>query len=159
MTTLEPGEGAPYWFFGGLVVLKSRAEETGGIFSLSEQWYRRGVATPLHVQPEDFEAFYVIQGEVTFFIEGQDEVRASAGSYAFVPAGVPHAFAVTSETAGFLNTTTAQHERFFLAVADPAPVAELPPEAPPDQERITTAAQRFGVEILGPPPFEATDNA
>lgn len=159
MTTLAPGEGRPYWFFGGLVVLKSSADESGGIFSLSEQWYRRGTATPLHVQPEDFEAFYVIQGQVTFFIEGQEPVRAAAGSYAFVPAGVPHAFAVTSETAGILNTTTPNHEQFFLAVADPAPAAELPPEGPPDMDRITAAAQQFGVDILGPPPFEGAENA
>ena len=106
----------------------------------------------LHSQPEDFESFYVIQGQVTLFLEGQEPVEASAGSYAYVPAGLPHAFRVTSETAGVLNYTTPLHEQFFLAVADPAPSFELPPEGPPDIERLEAAAQRFGVEILGPPP-------
>jgi hypothetical protein len=86
------------------------------------------------------------------FLEGQEPVEASAGSYAYVPAGLPHAFRVTSETAGVLNYTTPLHEQFFLAVADPAPSFELPPEGPPDIERLEAAAQRFGVEILGPPP-------
>lgn len=152
MTTLGPGEGEPFWFFGGLTVIKSRAEETGGAFSLSEQWYRRGVATPWHAQRGDFEAFYVIQGQVTFHVEGLEPIEASAGSYAFVPAGVPHAFRVASDTAGFLNYTTPNHEQFFIAVADPAPAFELPPEGPPDMEKVTAAAERFGVDLLGPPP-------
>jgi|AntDryMetagUQ889_1029465.scaffolds.fasta_scaffold07673_2 quercetin dioxygenase-like cupin family protein len=152
MITLGPGDGRPHWFFGGLVVLKASAEDTNSAFSVTEQWYPRGVATPLHSQPEDFESFYVIQGQVTLFLEGQEPVEASAGSYAYVPAGLPHAFRVTSETAGVLNYTTPLHEQFFLAVADPAPSFELPPEGPPDIERLEAAAQRFGVEILGPPP-------
>jgi dTDP-4-dehydrorhamnose 3,5-epimerase-like enzyme len=106
----------------------------------------------LHAQRADFEAFYVIQGQVSFYVDGSEPVEASAGSYAFVPAGVAHAFRVTSDTAGFLNYTTPNHEQFFVAVADPAPSFELPPEGPPDMERVTAAAERFGVEILGPPP-------
>lgn len=150
---LGPGDGLPYWFFGGLTVIKSSAEETGGAFSLSEQWYRGGTATPLHAQTDDFEAFYVIQGEVTFFLGNEQEpLRTKTGSYAYIPAGVPHAFAVTSETAGLLNYTTPNHEQFFIAVGEPAPAFELPPDGPPDMEKVNAAAQRFGVEILGPPP-------
>jgi hypothetical protein len=33
-----------------------------------------------------------------------------------------------------------------------APNRVLPPEGPPDMERVGAAAQRYGVEILGLPP-------
>lgn len=113
-----------------------------------------GVATPLHVQPEDDESFYVLDGEMTFFLEGEPPVRARAGHFVHVPRGVPHAFRVDSETASFQTLTTRQHEDFIRAVADPAPERVLPPPSPPDMDRIMAAAGRYGVEILGPPPGE-----
>jgi hypothetical protein len=55
--TLAPGDGPAYWFFGGLIIIKSSSEETGGAFCLSEHWFPRGAATPVHAQTADFEAF------------------------------------------------------------------------------------------------------
>ena len=63
-----------------------------------------------------------------------------------------HAFQVDSETARYLITTTPQHERFYRAISEPAQSRTLPPEEPPDMEKIEAAAQEYKVEILGPPP-------
>jgi quercetin dioxygenase-like cupin family protein len=145
-------EGEAFWFFGGLVTVKASAEQSGGRFALTEQLFPGGMATPLHRQPEDDGSFYVLDGEVTFYLEECQPIPASAGSFIQVPAGVAHAFRVDSETARILNITTAQHERFFRATSDPAPARTMPPEAPPDMERIMAAAQEYGVETLGPPP-------
>jgi hypothetical protein len=38
--------------FGGLATVKASAEQTGGGFSISEQEFLKGMATPLHSQPE-----------------------------------------------------------------------------------------------------------
>jgi quercetin dioxygenase-like cupin family protein len=145
-------EGEPFWFFGGLVTVKASAEQSGAGFALTEQSFPKGMATPLHRQPEDDESFYVLEGELTFYLEDGRPMPAAAGSFLHVPAGVAHAFQVDSETARILNITTAQHERFFRATSDPAQARTLPPEAPPDMERIMAAAREHGVEILGPPP-------
>jgi quercetin dioxygenase-like cupin family protein len=145
-------EGEALWFFGGLVTVKASAEQNGGGFALTEQLFPGGMATPLHSQPEDDESFYVLEGEVTFYLEDGQPIPASAGAFVHVPAGVAHAFRVDSETARVLNVTTAQHERFFRATGDPAHSRTLPPPAPPDMERIMAAAQEYGVQILGPPP-------
>ena len=59
-------EGEAFWFFGGLVTVKASAEQSGGRFALTEQLFPKGMATPLHVQFEDDESFYVLEGEVTF---------------------------------------------------------------------------------------------
>ena len=145
-------EGEPFWFSGGLVTVKASAEQSGTGVALTEQLFPRGMATPLHRQPEDDESFYVLEGELTFYLEDGQPIPASAGSFIHAPAGVAHAFQVDSQTARILNITTAQHERFFRATSDPAPARTLPPEAPPDMDRIMAAAQEYGVEILGPPP-------
>ncbi len=149
---LDPGEGEPLWFFGALATVKVSAEQSGGRFALIEQLAPRGMATPLHVQPEDDETFYVLEGELTFYLEDGQPIPASAGSFVHVPAGAPHAFQVDSETARVLDFTTPQHESFMRAAGEPAQERVLPPEGPPDMEKVGAAAKEYGVEILGPPP-------
>jgi quercetin dioxygenase-like cupin family protein len=110
-------EGEAFWFFGGLVTVKAPTLQLGGRYALTEHLYRGGVATPLHSQPEDEESLYVLDGELTFYLEDGQPMPASAGSFVHVPAGAVHAYQVDSETARILNVTTAQHERFFPGLA------------------------------------------
>jgi quercetin dioxygenase-like cupin family protein len=150
---LENSDGADaLWFFGTLALVKAGGDRTAGALSLVEQTARRGVATPLHVQDEDQETFYILDGELTFFVEDGTAIRAQAGDVVHVPAGVPHAFQVDSETARWLDVTTLQHERFFRAAGKPAPTRELPPDEPPDIDRVMSLADEYGIRILGPPP-------
>jgi quercetin dioxygenase-like cupin family protein len=149
---LGEGEGEALWFFGTLLLLKTTAEQTSGRFCLCEQRARRGMATPLHRQPADDETFVVLEGELQFFLGDGTPVTAEPGTTVHVPAGAPHAFAVSSEAARLLVLTTPNHEAFFRAAGEPAPEPVLPPEAPPDMAKVGEAAARFGVEILGPPP-------
>src|SRR5688572_5773116 len=109
-------EGEALWFFGMLVLTKVSGESSGGQFSLTEQLAPRGIATPFHRQIDDPETFYILDGEVTFYLSDQEPLVARAGDTIFVPAGEAHAFVVTSETARFLNLTTQNHEAFFRAV-------------------------------------------
>lgn len=145
-------DGEALWFFGTLLTVKAGAEQTGGRFALVEQYAPRGMATPLHIQPEDDETFYVLEGDLTFYIEDGQPIPAPAGSFVHIPAGTPHAFQVDSETARFLDLTTPQHESFMRAAGEPAQERVLPPPGPPDMERVGAAAQKYGVDIVGPPP-------
>lgn len=145
-------EGEILWFFGTILTFRATSEQTGGRFALVEQLARRGMATPLHVQPEDDESFYVIEGELTFYLGDGRPILAPAGSFVHVPAGAAHAFQVDSESARFLDLTTPQHESFMRAAGEPAQGRVLPPEGPPDMDRVGEASRHYGVEILGPPP-------
>jgi quercetin dioxygenase-like cupin family protein len=150
---LGPEQGEALWFFGTLATFKATAEQTGGQYSLVEQVAPRGVATPLHVQPEDHESFYVLEGELTFYLEDGRPIPAPTGSFVHIPKGRPHAFQVDSETARFLDLTTPQHEHFMRAAGEPAQGRDLPPAVPPAMvEKVNAIAQQYGVEILGPPP-------
>ncbi len=90
---------------------------------------------------------------MTFYLEDGQPIPASAGSFVHIPKGyVPHAFQVDSETARFLVLTKPPHEGFIRAAAEPAQARTLPPAGPPDMEKVGAAAQKYGLEILGPPP-------
>ena len=146
-------EGEAFWGFGSLWTIKAPAERTGGRFSLIEELASRGAATPLHIHREDDETFYVLEGELTFYLDDDQPIPATAGSFVHVPGGAAHAFRVDSETACYLIITTPQHERFYRAAfGDPAQSRDLPPEGEPDWDRINAAAQEYKVEALGPPP-------
>ncbi|MGH3090544.1 MAG: quercetin 2,3-dioxygenase [Rubrobacteraceae bacterium] len=145
-------DGETFRGFGSLVTIKASAEQTGGRFSLIEMLSPGGVATPLHAHREDDETFYVMEGDLTFYLEDGQPIPASAGSFVHAPGGVVHAFQVDSETARYLVITTHQHELFYRAISDPTQTRSIPPEAPLDMEKIGAAAKEYAVEILGPPP-------
>ena len=149
---LGPGDGEAFWGFGSLGTVKASAEQTGGRFSMIEEISPKGASTPLHHHPDD-EAFYVLEGEMTFYLEDDQPVAAPAGSFVHVPGGAVHAFRVDSETARYIIITTARHESFYRAAfGDPAGSRDLPPKSELDWGRINAAAEKFEVEVVGPPP-------
>lgn len=57
-----------------------------------------------HYHANHSDAFYVLEGELEFQIEGQQPARASAGTIVVAPRGAVHAFPVAvAGTARFLN--------------------------------------------------------
>ena len=128
---LDPQQGEALWFIGNLATVKVSAEQTGGGYVITEQMFPGGTATPLHSQPDDDETFYVLEGDLTFYLE--DGQPLSAGSFVHVPARTAHAYQVDSETARLPNIPT-------------------PPQARPDMDKVMAAANEHGVEIPGPPP-------
>ena len=148
-----PNEGDALWFLGSLVTIKSSAESTDGRVGVTENLAARGGGSPLHVHRREDEWFYVMEGELTFWVGGETIV-APAGSFVYGPRDIPHTFVVTSDEARFLLVVEpAGFEGFIGEIGDPA--AELvippPPDAPPDMEKMVASAAGYGVEILGPP--------
>ena len=66
MIALAPGEGSAVWFLGNRMVMKATAASTGGAFGLVESLIAPGAAPPMQVQYDEDEAFYVLDGELTF---------------------------------------------------------------------------------------------
>ena len=152
-----PGEGEHLWFFGGLTTIKADGAETGGRVMVTEQLGPRGSGSPLHVHRNEDEWFYVLSGELTFWVDGQ-VTRATEGSFVFGPRDVPHTFTVSSDEARFLLIVEpAGFENFLLELSEPAQATTLPPPsaALPPLEGMMAAAERYGLEILGPPGIPA----
>jgi quercetin dioxygenase-like cupin family protein len=152
-----PGEGDAYWFLGTLATIQASSENTGGAVAVIEHLAPQGSGSPLHVHSREDEWFYVIEGELTFWVDGRRSV-AHAGSFVFGPKGLPHTFVVSSPTARFLLVTQpAGFEGFLRALGQPAERLEIPPESsePPDVEGLTRLAATFGIEVVGPPGIPA----
>jgi quercetin dioxygenase-like cupin family protein len=148
-----PGEGEALWFLGILATVKSSTETTAGAVAVIEHHAPRGAGSPLHVHSREDEWFYVLEGELTFWVDGETSV-APAGSFVFGPKGIPHTFIVSSEQARFLLVAEpAGFEGFMRAGSRPAERLELPPPAtePPDIAAMSALAAEYGIEILGPP--------
>jgi quercetin dioxygenase-like cupin family protein len=150
---LQPGEGDARWFLGGLTTIKSSAQTTDGRVAVTENHAPQGYGSPLHVHHNEDEWFYVIEGELTFWVGGQ-VTTASAGSFVYGPREVPHTFIVSSAEARFLLVTEpAGLENFIRALSEPAQALTLPPPStqPPAPELMMATAAEYGIEILGPP--------
>jgi quercetin dioxygenase-like cupin family protein len=153
----KPGEGEALWFLGVLATIKSSAETTNGRVAAIEHLAPQGAGSPMHVHTREDEWFYVIEGELTFWVDGETIV-APAGSFVFGPKGIPHTFIVSSEEARFLLVAEpAGFEKFMRAVGEPAERVEIPPPAtePPDVGALTEVAASYGIEITGPPGIPA----
>jgi mannose-6-phosphate isomerase-like protein (cupin superfamily) len=149
-TRLERAE--PLWFIDNLVHVLIDGDASGGMLALAEERGRRGEMPPLHVHHRDDEAFYVIDGELSLFVAGE-QLSLGPGRAAYAPRGVPHSYRVESEQARWLVITTpAGFESFVREVAEPASGDELPPAGRPhDPAALAEAAAKVGIEILGPP--------
>lgn len=146
----------PRWFFANLVRVVL-PQETTGRMSIIELAGPPGDMPPLHLHQADDEAWYVLEGEMSFFVENSEPIRIGARSLAFGPKGVPHTYRVEGERdAHWLAVCTpGDFERFVIAASRPAERDELPPHGdPPSEEQIvaiTTLAAEHGIELLGPP--------
>jgi quercetin dioxygenase-like cupin family protein len=151
-TALQLERAQPLWFIDNLVHVHVDGDTSGGSFALLEMCGRRGDMPPLHVHERDDETFYVIDGELSLFVGGQ-QLILGAGQAALARHAVPHAYRVESEDARWLLVTTpAGFESFVREVAEPAAADELPPAGRPhDPAVLAQAAAKVGIEILGPP--------
>jgi mannose-6-phosphate isomerase-like protein (cupin superfamily) len=154
---LQSGEGEALWFLGALMTMKASSETTAGRAAVHEALAPRGHGSPLHVHHNEDEWFWVIEGELTFWVGGE-VVVAEPGAFVFGPRDVPHTFEVTSDQARFLVATSpGGFSGFIHAIAEPATELVIPPPAtePPDMEFLAATAAAHGIEILGPPGIPA----
>ena len=150
---LQQGEGDARWFLGARCTIKSTGEQTDGRVAVTENWAPRGHGSPLHVHHREDEWFYVLSGELTFWVDGR-VITATEGSFVYGPRDVPHTFTVTSEEARFLLVVEpAGLETFIRTLSEPAQSLTLPPAStqPPTMDTMMQAAAEHGMEILGPP--------
>jgi mannose-6-phosphate isomerase-like protein (cupin superfamily) len=82
--------------------VKADAASTCGAVSVLEATEPPGFGPPIHVHDDAAEAFYVLDGEYVMSLDG-DEYRCLAGSFVFIPAGVPHGFRVGEAPSRKLN--------------------------------------------------------
>jgi quercetin dioxygenase-like cupin family protein len=150
---LKEGEGNARWWGGGLATIKATGKETGDLYSIVEVLEPQGAQAPLHLHRKEDEAFYVLEGEMTFRI-GEETIKARPGSFVFGPKDVPHTYTVDSGPARLLFLLSpAGFEELIYATSEPAKERTLPPqpEGPPSEaemEQLRALVRQYGGELL-----------
>lgn len=133
---------------GDVYAFLATGEETGGVYALIEARVPSGGGPPPHTQ-SDVELFYVLAGEVTFTVEGE-EVLAGPGTSVRVEPGVLHAFKNESSTAArmLIQTLPAGMDDYFREVGQPVEsMADDVPITPERIEKLKALAPKYGIEI------------
>jgi quercetin dioxygenase-like cupin family protein len=145
------GEGKAVWSMGQLHQQKLIGRESGGELTVIDIVQPAGLATPLHIHPGESEAFYILEGHMSYQA-GDDVHELIAGSFVFLPRGVPHAFRVREKVRILAIAVPSGIELLYETVGRPADDLVLPPA--PEQEEIqrwVTEAIARGMQIVGAP--------
>lgn len=87
---VEAGQGTNYQWASDHTFVKVSAQDTDGMYTLMEDNLKDGFALGLHKHVHHAETFYVVEGSVDFYIDG-DWITATKGACLHVPADVEHA--------------------------------------------------------------------
>lgn len=134
--------------------LASRAE-TGGL-NVAVVTQPPGIAPPLHRHTHEAEAFFMLDGAMTYRA-GDELFHLAPGDFVYLPVGIPHAFRVTGTTpvrfVGFADPGGLFD--LYAEVGMPAPERRLPgPDGVPldiEIERWNEVGPRYGLQVVGPP--------
>lgn len=164
---LAQGEGEMFWLLGMHQTIKIGGSDTAGQFGMLEIVVPQGIGSPWHVHPDEDEWFYVLEGEVTFYVD-HTRLALTPGAFAFGPKGIPHTFiGASSEPArALVGLQPVMFEGFLREVGQPVAERILPPPLSQRndalgrpvndgrqiaREQLGAIGARHGIVILGPP--------
>ena len=143
---LRPGEGRSIDLGGFGMTVKATHDDTSGLFTLLEAQEPAGFGPPLHIHRDAAEAFYILEGEYIIFLDGR-EASCPAGSFIFIPAGVPHGFRVGGVASRKLNLyAPAAMVGYFDELAAAIDAGEVDPDV------LAQIARRYSMDVIGPVP-------
>jgi quercetin dioxygenase-like cupin family protein len=149
-------EAPAYWFLNTLHILLANSQSTGGAYSLIHLTATPGFASPYHLHHAEDEAFYVLDGEFTFFC-GDKKMVLGSGGYIFLPRGVPHGLRCSSKNDSrvLIHVMPGGDVGFvgmMLEMALPARERILREPDTPDLQRLKIVCEKNKIDILGPLP-------
>lgn len=144
-TIVKAGERMPLNVLGMPLTLLCDASETTGNWSLFEEEVPLGMGPPVHRHEWD-EAYYILDGEIDFTIDGQT-VTWRRGDFNHLPRGTIHGFKGASEAPArvLIFASPAHGSKFFKEISEEV---RFEPE---DLAKIPEIGRRHGIEFMSPP--------
>jgi quercetin dioxygenase-like cupin family protein len=146
-----PGDGESYWFLGNLVAIKAAAEDTNGL-TVVEITAPPSFAAAPHIHDRDDEALYVLEG-VLWASCGDVTRSATAGTFVYMPKGVPHALRVEGDQPArwlLLQTPVGDFTSSVRELGQPAGSRDLPSAnlQPPDPAAVAATLAKHHIRIV-----------
>ncbi len=128
------------------LIFKVTGEDTAGALDYFIVEVGPGGGPPLHVHHRQEEAIHVLTGQ--FKVRIGDEIHIlEPGGFAYLPAGLPHAFLnLTDRPAELIVVYTPGGCHKFYEELGPATRV-----AAPDRAEVAAIFERHGMSLLGPP--------
>ena len=143
---LPPGGGPNYRWSSDHSFVKISANDTGGAYCLIEDNLSAEFSLGLHLHRNHAESFYILEGGVPFYIDG-DWMDAAAGSAIHIPTGVEHAVGRVGGPAKMLMIMQPSGFDQFLAELATCAEADLADEA-----KMKVLAEKYDIVQLGDVP-------
>lgn len=148
-----PPQGRRVAVVGDVDRFLATGAETDGKYAIWEALVPPGGGPPPHVHSREEEGFYILEGEITFTVNG-DRIVAKAGTFANMPVGTPHSFKNESSQPAkmLISVAPAGVEQMFIEVGVTLPegaTTALPPTKE-EIEKLIAIAPKYGIEILLP---------
>jgi len=151
---LGAGEGPAFSAVGDVYRILATGDQTGGVYVLSEARVLPGGGPPPHIHHREDEAFFVLEGEITFML-GDKRVVAKPGAFIQGPRGIPHAFKNESNAPArmLIHVTPPGFDKFIAEIGQPVTAFDSPPTpvTPEAIQKLLAVAPKYGIEILPPP--------
>lgn len=145
----SPSEGRVICIVGDVYRFLATGEETDNRFAQWEATVPPGGGPPPHVHQREEEAFYVLEGEITFRL-GDQKIVAGPGMFASIPPGKLHSFKneTNKPVRMLIQVVPAGLENMFFEVGQPLNADGTVPATPADEiPRMLAAAERYGIEF------------
>jgi quercetin dioxygenase-like cupin family protein len=133
---VRAGQGETLEAFGAHFTVKLTAKDTGGELSVLEVEVPAGYSAPLHVHYGEDETFLILDGDVTFEVDGEG-IESGAGDTVFGPRNIPHRFESKSGARMIWLLTPGGFEDMIREASDPA-----------NQDRLAEVVRKYGNELL-----------
>ena len=146
----EPEGGKHIAIAGDINSILVSKEDTGGTYSVVEAKVFPKGGPVSHIQTREHEGFYVLEGEITFTVDGK-EIVAKPGFFVNVPPNVTHSFKNKTNNLAKMLIVLAPGglENLFVEVGDEVtdPTIQPPPMSDKQMKKFVDLVSSYGVEI------------
>ena len=143
-----PGEGTNYDWAADHTFVKVSCAETDGAYTLMEDNLQANFKLGLHMHKNHAETFYILEGEVDFFVDG-DWMTAEPGTCIHIPPSIEHACILTHGCQNARMLMIFQPSGFDLFLAEMATMDEADFE---DEAKMSALNDKYDIVNIGPVP-------
>lgn len=143
-----PGGGQDYDWSADHAFVKVSAADTGGQYTLMEDNLKANFRLGLHMHRHHAETFYILDGSVEFFVDG-DWMIAESGACLHIPPGIKHACVLTEGCSAARMLMIFQPSGFDQFLAELARMTDADFE---DGAGMKALEEKYDIINIGPVP-------